>query len=173
LTPAGILLDGLVKDLNKRLKLVNCYGPYGNRHDFWDRVKKDGILKEHNLILGGDLNFTISTREVWGSSPRIDPMASYFNQLFQEEGLIDVEPVKFLPTWRNGRGEQDFIAKRLDHFLINENLALSGYRYRTWVVNVKIFDHMPVVFQLDKEQEKISILLNSIMFGWMNQILWS
>jgi hypothetical protein len=31
LTPTGILLDGLVKDINKRLKLVNSYGPYGNR----------------------------------------------------------------------------------------------------------------------------------------------
>jgi hypothetical protein len=66
LTPAGILLDGLVKDLNKRLKLVNCYGPYGDRQEFWDKIKRDGLLKDHNLILGGDLNFTTSNREVWG-----------------------------------------------------------------------------------------------------------
>jgi hypothetical protein len=95
-------------------------------------------------------------------------MASYFNQLFQEEGLIDVEPVKFLPTWRNGRGEQDFVAKRLDHFLINEKLALSGHRYRSWVVNVKISDHMPVVFQLDQEQEKISYPFK-FNFVWLTE----
>jgi hypothetical protein len=95
-------------------------------------------------------------------------MVSYFNQLFQEEGLINVEPVKFLPTWRNGRGEQDFVAKRLDCFLINENLALFGYRYKSLVVNVKIFDHMPVVFQLDQEQENISypFKLNSV---WLTE----
>jgi hypothetical protein len=115
----------------------------------------DGILKEHNLIFGGDLNFTISTTKVWGYSHRIDLLDSYFNQLLREEGLTDVEPAKFLPTWRNGRGEKDFIAKRLDRFLINENLALSGYIYRTWVVNVNIFDHMSMIFQLDKEQGKI------------------
>jgi hypothetical protein len=108
LTPAGILLDGFVKDLNKKLKLVNCYGPYGDRQLFWDNVKLDGLLKEPGLILGGDLNFTIFAREVWGSYSRSDPLASYFNQLLQEEGLIDVEPVKFIPTWRNGRGEQGF-----------------------------------------------------------------
>jgi hypothetical protein len=54
-TPAGILLEGLVKDLNKSLKLINCYDPYGNRQEFWDKVKLDGLLKEHNLIMGGDL----------------------------------------------------------------------------------------------------------------------
>jgi hypothetical protein len=42
-TPAGILLDGLVKDINKRLKLVNCYGPYG---ELWEAIKRDGFLKD-------------------------------------------------------------------------------------------------------------------------------
>jgi exonuclease III len=154
LTPAGILLDGLVKDLNKRMKLINCYDPYGNKQEFWDKIKRDGILKEHNLILGGDLNFTISNREVWGPHSRSDPMNSFFSQLIQEEGLVDVEPVKLLPTWRNGRGDQDYIAKRLDHFLINEELALSGLRYRSWVGNIKISDHMPMIFHLEQEKEK-------------------
>jgi hypothetical protein len=39
---------------------------------------------------------------------------------------VDVEPLKMLPTWRNGRGGQNYIAKRLDHFLISEDVALSG-----------------------------------------------
>jgi hypothetical protein len=62
LTPAGILLDGVVKDLNKRLKVLNCYGPYAEREVFWENIKRDGLLKEQNLILGGDLDFTTSNR---------------------------------------------------------------------------------------------------------------
>jgi len=31
--------------------------------------------------------------------------------MIQGEGLIDLEPVNILPTWRNGRGTQDFVAK--------------------------------------------------------------
>jgi len=76
LTPAGILLDGLVNDINKRLKLINFYGPYGERQEFWDKIKRYGLLKDHKLILGGDLNFTISNREVWGPHSRSDPMHS-------------------------------------------------------------------------------------------------
>jgi hypothetical protein len=46
LTPAGILLEGFVLDLNKRLKLINCYGPYADREVFWENIKRDGLLKE-------------------------------------------------------------------------------------------------------------------------------
>jgi hypothetical protein len=54
LTPAGIMLEGYVKDLDKRLKLINCYGPYSDREVFWENIKRDGLLKEHSLIfLGG------------------------------------------------------------------------------------------------------------------------
>jgi hypothetical protein len=157
MTPAGILLDGFVKQLNKKLKLVNCYGPYANRQMFWDNLKVDGILKESDLILGGDLNFTVSAREVWGCSARNDLLASFFNILLHEEGLIDVEPINLLLTWRNGRGKHDFVAKRLDHFLISEKLAESGLRYRSWVVNVKLSDHMSVVLQFDQEKKKIKL----------------
>jgi hypothetical protein len=154
LTPAGILLEGFVKKINKNLKLINCYGPYADRQSFWNTIKNDGILKESNLILGNDLNFTISARETWGNNARSDPLDSYFNQMIQGEGLIDIEPINLLPTWRNGRGTQDYVAKRLDHFLISESLVDSGNIFRTWVVNVKISDHMPVVFQMEPTQQK-------------------
>jgi len=45
---------------------------------------------------------------------------------------------------------------------------LFGYRYRTWVVNVKIFDHMHVVFQLDQEQENISYPFK-FNFVWLTE----
>ena len=76
MTLAGILLDGLVKVINKTLKMVIFYGPYGDRQVFRDNIKRVGLLKDHNLILGGDLNFTISNREVWGPHSRSDPMHS-------------------------------------------------------------------------------------------------
>jgi hypothetical protein len=105
--------------------------------------------------MGGDLNFTTSNREMWGAHARVDPLQLYFSQLIQVEGLVDVEPLKLLPTWRNGRGGQDYIAKRLDHFFISEDLALSGIRYRTWVCNSNISDHMPVILHLEQEIGKV------------------
>jgi endonuclease/exonuclease/phosphatase family metal-dependent hydrolase len=138
LTIAGILLDGVVKDLNKRLKLINYYGPYSDREVFWEAIKRDGLLKEQNVIMGGDLNFTTSSREMWGAHIRVDPLHLYFSQLIQGEGMVDVEPLKLLPTWQNGRGGLDYITKRLDWFFISEDLVMSRIRYRTWVCNSKI-----------------------------------
>jgi hypothetical protein len=107
--------------------------------------------------LGGDLNFTIYAREIWGNVARSNMLASYLNKMIQGEGLIDVEPVNLFPTWRNGRGTQNYVAKRLDRFLISETLVDSGLNFRTWVVNVKLSDHMPVVFQLEPNQQKQKI----------------
>ena len=92
------------------------------------------------------MNFTNSTREIWGSYPRSHSMDSYFNMMIRGEGLIDVEHVNILPTWRNGRGNQEFVAKRFDHFLISEKWVNSGLKFITSVVNVKLSNHMPMVF---------------------------
>jgi len=48
---------------------------------------------------------------------------------------------------------QDSVAKRLDQFLIDERLASSNLIFRSWVVNVKFSDHVPVVFQIDQGKE--------------------
>jgi hypothetical protein len=156
LTPAGILLEGVVKDTNLKVKLINCYGSYADRVVFWEELKRIGIFDEENLILGGDLNFTISSREVWGDVARVDPLQHYFSHLVQTGGLVDVEPVKILLTWRNGRKGQDYIAKRLDRFLISEKLVSSGIRYRSWICNDKISDHMPVMLQLEFGSDIVS-----------------
>jgi hypothetical protein len=100
---------------------------------YWEELKRIGIFDLENLIMGGDLNFTVSSREVWGDAARVDPLQHFFSQLIQAGGLVDVEPVKILPTWRNGRKGLDHIAKRLDRFLISEKLVSSGIRYRSWI----------------------------------------
>jgi exonuclease III len=46
LIPAGILVEGHVKDLDRDLKVINCYGTYSDREVFWEEIKNEGILKE-------------------------------------------------------------------------------------------------------------------------------
>jgi hypothetical protein len=71
---------------------------------------------------------------VWGAHAREDPLHPYFSQLIQDEGLVDVEPLKLLPTWRNGRGGHDYIAKRLDRFF----LFLRILHFRVQVQNLGV-----------------------------------
>jgi hypothetical protein len=62
-------------------KLLNCYAPYKDREPFWKTLFDSGLLHEDNLIIGGDLNFTLSANEVWGATARTDPLADFIDSL--------------------------------------------------------------------------------------------
>ena len=73
-----------------------------------------GLLLSPHLIMGGDLNFTMNTSEIWGTRVVIDPLATYFKHLFGSVGLLDIAPSLAGPTWRNGRVGEHGINKRLE-----------------------------------------------------------
>jgi len=154
-TVAGILLSGRIRGCESRVKILNVYGPYNERVAFWDRLAGCGLLKDPSLILVGDLNFTISPSEVWGSKAW-DPLMDYFRSLIRDSGLIDIRPFVSGPTWRNGRSGNQSISKRLDRFLMAEPLSLCFQKFRVWHINSMISDHLPVCLQLDLGMEKIN-----------------
>jgi hypothetical protein len=116
--------------------------------------KKGSYSKRAKSNFGWRYELYNFCKRIWGINARSDPLAAYFNKMIQGEGLIDLEPVNLLPTWRNGRGNQDSVEKRLDRFLISESLMDSRHCFRSWVVNVNIYDHMLVVFQMEPPQKR-------------------
>jgi hypothetical protein len=70
-THAGIYLEGRIKQLVDMVKMLNCYAPYKDRELFWNTLLHFGLLHEDGIIVGEDLNFTLSTREVWGATSRL------------------------------------------------------------------------------------------------------
>jgi endonuclease/exonuclease/phosphatase family metal-dependent hydrolase len=126
-----------------------CIWALCGEEEFWDRLALGGLLDTKNLILAGDLNFTIGADEVWGASAHLDKLADYFKDLMLAHHLIDLAPVAPTPTWKNGRGGLDLISKRLDHILISEDLLREMGRYRAWVELPFVSDHASVVVQFD------------------------
>lgn len=115
------------------------------RRESWDSIKYDVFLQQSQVILGRDLKFTISPREVWGHQARLDPLHPYLINLFKEVGLINVETMNLGPTWSSGKEGVDGIVKHLDRFLLSEELISSVHRFWSWVVPSFFFDHMPMV----------------------------
>lgn len=109
------------------------YAPYGERKKLWDIIKDQYILVGDNLILGGDLNFTLNARECWGERVRIYPLAKYFSKLFKDLNLVDVETHKVVPIWMNSKRLRDGISKRLDQFLVAKMVLEEVDRYKTWL----------------------------------------
>jgi len=147
---AGILLVGKVKGLEDTLKVYNIYGPFRDREPFWQDLIEEDHIRGYCTILGGDMNFTVSPSEVWGSN-RWDPLAGFFRDFMEEMGLIDICPVPMSPSWRNNRVDSDGVAKRLDRFLLTEQLVGKVDKYRVWHEHSIISDHVPVCLQLDVE----------------------
>ena len=76
---AGIVLKASFKGMDEAFTVINCYGPYAHRTSYWNRLVSGGLLGLPNLLLAGDLNFTLTSTEVWGLKARLDPLASYFS----------------------------------------------------------------------------------------------
>ena len=88
-----------------------------------------GIFYFPNLILVGDLNFTLFDVEIWGRNARLDHLAPYFSHLLCFKNMVDLEPLAPSPMWRNGHVGVDGISKRLDIFLASHLLIPSLNNY--------------------------------------------
>ena len=95
---AGIVLKATFKGMAETFTVINCYGPYIHRTSYWNSLVSGGILGLPNLLLDGDLNFTLSSIEVWGQKARLDPLASYFSQLISGNKLVDLSMDPSAPT---------------------------------------------------------------------------
>jgi hypothetical protein len=101
LTCGGILLTGSSLVDKRRLTLLNVYGPCTDRKTFWKKIADRDYLAHTDLILAGDLNFTLNSDEIWGTTTLLDPLAPFFKDLFDNSPLVDVAPTELVPTWRN------------------------------------------------------------------------
>jgi hypothetical protein len=43
--------------------VVNIYGPYSDRASFWEDLVSVDVFRDPLLVVGGDLNFTLSLRK--------------------------------------------------------------------------------------------------------------
>jgi len=140
----------LSSDLGSSITVINIYGPYVNRIPFWDSILQDPLFGGDSVVVGGDLNFTLGQTEIWGPQAQSDPQAGYFLQKLVEKNLLDIEPIKLKPTWRNNRGGDARVAKRLDRFLVAEQLVDRFFLVRQWVGSGGNSDHFPIFCEINK-----------------------
>jgi len=145
-----LCVDVLSADLGITIKVINVYGPYHNRVPFWDAVTGNPLFSGDSLIIGGDLNFSLGQDEVWGPHAHVDSLAGYFVQMLAVKGWLDIDPIKLKPTWKNNRCGDARVAKRIDRFLVAEQLVDRFFQVRQWVGSGGISDHFPIFFEIQK-----------------------
>ena len=65
-TCVGILVQASFRGLPTPFAILNVYSPYWDRELFWEKAHRGGILNILNLVLGGDLNLTLNSSDIWG-----------------------------------------------------------------------------------------------------------
>ena len=122
---------------------------YHNYQQLWAEVRDGVLLQESSLVLGGCINLTTYTRKIHGVNIHLDPLSGLFNHIFQDAKLIDVHPLPLTLTLRNGRASSDRMANHLDRSLMDEGLTDSVDRFKYWMANVVVSDHMPIFLNVD------------------------
>ena len=115
-TNVGILLEGRIQGFTNVIRILNIYAPYKDRRVFWENVEDSGVRSMQNLIVVGDLNFTMFSYENRGMMSSVDPLDSFFQYLFSRNKLIHNMPHKLSPKWRHKRLGVEGIRQRIDSF---------------------------------------------------------
>jgi endonuclease/exonuclease/phosphatase family metal-dependent hydrolase len=111
-------------------------------------VEDNEILSIKNLILGGDFNLILSSKEARGGA-HDGVIYDCYGELFSSKNLVDIKPSKLVPTWRNGRSGQEAISRHLDRILVSYDLLNEIRIYKSWVEYPFFSDHAPIFLQLD------------------------
>ena len=144
---AGILLPDFIRGSKENFNILNTYVPYSSRRYFHDKFESCVLLNIGSLILAGDLNLTIKGNEGCGGHCRVDPLATYFNDIFGRNHLADIFLAPFIPTWINGWVGSIGIAKRIDCFMLHENLVECLGFVKPLVIPSQILDHYPIILE--------------------------
>jgi hypothetical protein len=113
-----------------------------------------GALNNSNILIGGDLNLTLSLREVWGAILDRTRRLVFFSAYFEKHHLIDIELVKIVvPSWRNFQTNKGAVSKRLDGFLVSEPMMNNNLLMKSYASTEDLSDHFSILFNLDSGGE--------------------
>jgi len=147
-------------DINSQLvdgdiRIINIYGPCADRANFWRFLFESELFQADNIILGGDLNFSLGFSESWGHLAQVDSLTDTMTSLLEEHKWVDIPSARLQYTWTNNRSGEQNLARRLDRFLIKESLFNNLPRIRQWVGSGGISDHRPIFLEAEDSSHKV------------------
>lgn len=149
-------MEVLSFELGVPLMIVNIYGPCQGKASFWNSLLSKSLMRNPNLVVGGDLNFSIRTTETWGPTAREDSLSNFLLNLLNTHNLMDINLLKLRPIWRNRRTREARIAKRLDQLLLCEEVTSRIPAFHQWVGEGGNSDHLPILLEPSKPPEKLA-----------------
>jgi exonuclease III len=138
-------------ETGRQVSLFNLYVPVlpEDKKSCWETLRdflQQNVLD--NIILGGDLNLTLSANEKKGGSIVRDQAREWVEDLMSTWELEDIKPVKGKYTWSNKRVGPGHIAARLDRFLVQSSFLVLGLNPDSTILPHSVSDHKPISLSL-------------------------
>lgn len=148
-------LDITSHQIGRDIRLINIYGPCTDHANFWRNLLGSELFNADNILLGGDLNFSLGFSESWGHHAQIDPLTDTLTSLLEDHRWIDIPSARLQYTWSNNRNGEQSLSRRLDRFLVKEPLYNVLPRIRQWVGTGGLSDHRPIFLEVENSSQKI------------------
>eukprot|EP00253_Pinus_taeda_P013368 PITA_13368 len=148
--------DIYASSLETEVHIINIYGPCLDRENFWRRLLDSYFLQADNIILGGDLNFSLGFSESWGHLAQVDGLTNTISTLLEEHQWVDIPSTRIQHTWTNNRSGDHSLARRLDKYLIEEAFLNTNPCIRQWVGTGEHEDHTGGFIRKLRELKRIS-----------------
>lgn len=87
--------------LETYLRIMNVYGPCMDRANFWRSFLGSYNLQADNIILGGNLNFSLGYRESWGHLAQVDGLTDTITNILEDHHWVDIPSARIQHTWTN------------------------------------------------------------------------
>ena len=118
------------------------------RSGLWGRLKNVIQGLDGPLVIGGDFNTIVRVDERTGGNGQLSPDSLDFGEWINESALIDMGYRGKNFTWRRGRVQQNYVAKRLDRVLCSAEARLKWQEARVTHLPFLSSDHTPIYVQL-------------------------
>lgn len=102
---------------------------------------------EDPIILGGDFNVMLSSRDKYGGIIPSPKSMQEFNKFIDSNALKDCMPLNRLYTWTNTRQGFFYIVERLDIFIVNHIWTVTFNLPKAKILSLSGFGHF--VLQVD------------------------
>lgn len=83
-------LDFFAHSVERDIRIINVYGPCSDRANYWRSLLESNLLQANNIILGGDLNFSLGFCESWGHMAQVDSLFNSLSTILEEHHWVDI-----------------------------------------------------------------------------------
>lgn len=124
------------------------------RSGLWEQLREEIQGISEPLIIGGDFNTIVRMDERMGGNGQLSPDSLAFGDWISELALIDLGFKGNKYTWKRGRLERNFVAKRLDRVFCCAQSRLKWQEASVTHLPFLSSDHTPLYVQLCPELKR-------------------